>query len=336
MRRLTHAVLGGFLVAVTAANVYAAALTSSMSAGDTLHVTCATKLTGTIGATAADLTCAAVAVLSGDWHAPTDHEHGVQPPSWVTDAGYTVSFNHPANTPNENAFPYKHSAFKDTLLTDDGSQVFVVNHLDFNPAGHASRFHSFQFWVRDPSGGVTHLSGWLDFGTGSNTGPQTRRNCDDTSVRPIMAFNARSCNALVSFESWYSAAGGFQNQGGLFPDFGFNDNPNYYDEVPQAANPTDPATWDSTGYVRNLTRRMEVAYYADRDSRRGDFYTTQFGKAVSGPTDPVCGTSFTVGTKSYTVLCLKQHVATTVRSVSFPGNSIQQTYPGGGTVQLPN
>jgi hypothetical protein len=349
LRRTGTALLAASLAIIIGIQVgysQATTTTHTMAAGETHNVSCATRLTGTVGANAAALVCATLAPTqtpvaatatptghTANWHPPADHEHGDAPPSWVTGAGYTPSFDHAANTPNENAHPHKHSAFKGFLLNDDGAAIYAIGHMDFNPGGHPSRFHSFQFWMRDPSGGITHLHGWLDFGTGNNTGPQVRRiHCDNTDVRPIMAVNAVACGDPLQFESWYAAAGGYQNQGAAFPDFGWNINPNYY----AGGDPANPATWDDTGYVRNLTRRFEVAYYHTRDARRGEFYTTQFGQSVTGPSDPKCGTSLTVGERTYTLLCLKQTVATTARTVGFPGNAVQRDYPGSGTVKLPN
>jgi hypothetical protein len=343
LRRTLAALTAAVLMAVLGLQVgYSQAKTYTMQPGESLAVSCASALTGTVGANTANLVCATLAPTqtpvaatatpaattapahSPNWHAPSDHEHGDAPPSWVTAAGYTPSFDHPANT---------HSAFKGFILNDDGAQIYMIGHMDFNPGGHPSRFHSFQFWMRDPSQGVTHLHGWLDFGTGSNTGPTVRRNfCDNTDIRPIMSVNDYACTPDLRFETWYSAAGGYQGLGSLFPDFGWSINPNYY----SGGDPMVPSTWRNTGYVRNLERRMEAAYYHDRDGRRGKFWTTQFGQSVTGPSDPKCGSAFTVGTRSYTTICLEQTVPATARSVTFPANSIQKTYPGSGTVKLPN
>lgn len=257
------------------------------------------------------------------WHAPvvngcaTGHEHGDAPPSWVTAAGYTPEYTHVAGTPNENAFSHKHTAFKGFAATLNGVQIYGVFHLDFNPGGHASRFHSYQLWARDPSGGVSHWSGWLDFGVGTATGPTVRRiHCDSTAPRPIMAVNDEGCG-VVQFESWYSRAGGAEW------DFGFNISANYY----AGGDPDDPSTWNPiSGSVRNLTRRLEAAWYSFRETQRGAFWTDQFDEPVSGPDDPVCGSTVQVGTRTYTRVCLEQFVAPTMVSVQFPGNALQKVY----------
>lgn len=270
------------------------------------------------------------------WHAPgahgdrPAHEHGDPVPQWVRDAGYAPMFAHMGGTPGENSPYWKHTAFKQWAGRFNGQDWFGVFHLDFNPAGHVSRFHSYQLWVRDATGAVSAISGWLDFGTGNNTGPNLLPSCgEDSGVRPIMNPTRPGCP--IQFESWYARAAG---NGGWAPDFGFNINPNFY----AGGDPANPATWTNTGYARNLERRIEFAWYlgqAGRDSPRGEFYATQWGDLVSGPGDPVCGTQRTYGDRSYAVLCLRQYVAPTVQPMTFPGNSVQRTFPGEGVV-LPN
>ena len=281
-------------------------------------------------------TATAMPDMSADmhWHAPSAHgdrpahEHGDAPPQWLLDAGYDPHFTHDAGTPGENMPYWKHTAFKGWAgKFSDGQDWYGIFHLDFNPAGHVSRFHSYQLWVRDSAGAVSHMHGWLDFGTGLNTGPQLVVTCGvDSGIRPIMLVNQPGCP--VRFENWYANA---SNPG---PDVGFNINPNYF----AGGDINDPATWTATGGVRNLTRRIEFAYYGNWDGqdRRGEFWTTQFGNVISGPNDPVCGTSVAIGAKSYTFICIKQYIAPTLQAIQFPGNSVQRTFVGAGTVVLPN
>lgn len=272
------------------------------------------------------------------WHPPvvngcaTGHEHGDAPPAWVVASDWQPEYVHVASTPNENAFAHKHSAMKGWAATFNGVQIYGVFHLDFNPGGHASRFHSYQMWARDQQGGVSHWAGWLDFGaiTGPNpalwpTGPQIRRiHCDSTDVRPIMAVNDEGCGP-VQFESWYSRAGS------AAWDFGFNINSNYY----LGGDPNVPSTWAPIGGVRNVERRLEAAWYSFRETARGAFWTDQFDVAVSGPNDPICGSTIQVGTRTYTRVCIEQYVAPTMVTVGFPGNSVQRIFPGQSVV-LPN
>jgi len=272
------------------------------------------------------------------WHAPgiahgdrPAHEHGDAPPQWLTDAGIRPSFMHPAMTPGENLPYWKHTAFKGWVGHFNNQDWYGVFHLDFQPGGHVSRFHGYQLWMRDTTGEISAISGWLDFGVGNSTLPQVVLQCGgDDSTRPIMNPPVQGCP--ISFESWYARAGG---SGDWAPDFGFNINPNFY----AGGDPLNPATWTNTGYVRNLERRIEFAWYLGgsgiRPAPRGEFYATQWGDIVSGPTDPVCGTQRTYGERSYTVACIRQYIAPSLQPMTFPGNSTGGTFPGNGVV-LPN
>jgi len=238
-------------------------------------------------------------------------------------------FTHPGNTPNENVL--KHTSFKGFSGRFNGVDIYVIMHLDSNPSGHSSRFHSYQMWARDGSGTVSHWDGWLEFGVGDATGPQVRRiGCDDTTVRPIFEVNDPACNGgRLQFESWYARPAGYQGQALWMPDFGFNLSANYY----IGGDPNDRSTWAAvaTGEL-NRTRRIEVAWYANRSNQRGRFFATNFGEIGSGPTDPVCGTTRTIGGKTYPVLCIEQFIAPTLNTIAFPGNSIQKTYDMTGVV----
>jgi hypothetical protein len=306
--------------------------TASLTAQPTSTHTPAPSATPTIAPPTGDV--GRCGESSHEWHPPvvngcvTGHEHGDAPPAWVVASSFSAHFTHPANTPNENVV--KHTSFKGFLLRDDGIDVYVIAHIDTNPSGHSSRFHSYQVWARDSAGNVSYWDGWMDFGTSNLTGPQFRRfGCDpDTdSTRPIMAANDEECNIPLRFENWYSRAGG---SGGWAWDLGFNTSPNYY----AGGDPANPATWNPTGQL-NSTRRIELAWYANRSNLRGSFWATQFGDIVSGPADPACGTTRTFGAKTYTVLCLAQYIAPTMQTFSFPGNSMQKSYDMTG-VQLPN
>lgn len=266
------------------------------------------------------------------WHPPvingcaTGHEHGEAPPQWVYDAGYTPSFEHPANTPNENQL--KHTSFKGFRLRDDGVELYVIAHVDTNPSGHSSRFHSYQVWAKDRAGNVSHWRGWMDFGEGDMTGPQISRDGCDPDVRPIMSVFTPECSSgPPRFESWYTRAGG---SGSWSWDFGFTIKANYF----FGGDPNNYATWVPTGEL-NDRRRIEAAWYAERSRTRGRFYANQWGDIVSGPNDPVCGTQRQIGAKTYKVLCLEQYIAPTMTTVGFPNNSIERDYDVSG-VQLPN
>lgn len=275
---------------------------------------------------------------SMSWHDPgahgdiAAHEHGDESPQWLLDAGYVPAFDHVANTPNENALAHKHTSMKGWAGRFNNVDWYGIFHLDFNPGGHVSRLHSYQLWLRDNTGAVSHMHGWVDFGEDNNTGPNLIVACTaDNPTRPIMLPRVQNCP--FHFENWYARAG----QAEWMPDLGFNINSNYY----AGGDAADPATWSpifANDATINLTRRIEFAWYAGRSDLRGDFWTTQFGDSVSGETDPLCDGlhTRTVGTRTYTILCLKQTIQPSLPTIQFPGNSIQRQFPGSSVVRLPN
>jgi hypothetical protein len=269
------------------------------------------------------------------WHPPVigscfaQHEHGDAPPAWVATSGHPAMFTHDGNTPNENVL--KHTSFKGYATRFNNQDVYVVMHLDTNPSGHSSRFHSVQVWIKDTSGAISHFDQWLEFGDGDNTGPTVRRfGCEDTdSPRPVFAVNARACNTPLRFENWYARPAGFEGNAPWMVDFGFNTAANYW----AGGDPAVPATWDATGEgSENDNRRIEMAWYANRSGQRGSFYATQFGEIVTGPSDPKCSQSRTLGTRTYANLCIHQTIQPTLQTIQFPGNASQKAYPSQGVI----
>lgn len=327
---------GGFVLQCERELAGAAYICAPSGDGNAFAVDCRPALAPTatpVPATATPLPITATPAPIGyddmHWHVPAAHgdrpfhEHGDAPPAWLTAAGYDPMFTHQGGTVGENVPYWKHTGFKGYAGTFSGQQWYAILHQDFNPAGRASRFHSYQLWIRDPSGAVSHISGWNDFGVGNNAGPQIVETCGrDSNVRPIMLVTLPGCQ--VRFENWYGATYGLV-------DWGQNINPNYF----SGGDPADPDTWLNTGYVRNGERRVEFAVYASRFPERGTFWTDQFGRRVTGPTDAKCGTSFAVGGKTYPLLCIEQTVQRTMREIKFPDNSMQRdwTVPG---LQFPN
>lgn len=264
----------------------------------------------------------------------TGHDHGDAPPAWVNGSRWMPMFQHAGNTPNENVL--KHTSFKGFTLRNGSTDIYIIAHLDSHPQGQQTRFHSYQAWARDGSGAVSHWDLWLDFGQGDNALPNIRPvdSCGTTqSIRPIIQVNYPECPLVL--ENWYSRAGtplwGW--------DFGFNLKSQYYNGPKQGqSSPADLnriSEWLPTGQINDI-RRIEYSWYASRSNQRGTFYSTQWGNIVSGPNDPQCGTTRTVGGKAYTVLCIEEYIAPSFNTdIKFPGNAEQTQYDIPGVI-LPN
>jgi hypothetical protein len=279
------------------------------------------------------------------WHPPaingcaTGHEHGDAPPRWIADAGYAAAFHGHFNTsPIENTV--KHAAMKGFLGTFDGADVYFRIHAASNPLDRSARFHSYEVWARDSSGGVSHWQGWYNSGD-PVTDRVVRRKGSETGVRPvILVVDQTSLNQGIGCEQWYATTASWSW------DFGWTIcgattlyQPN------ENATADDMSTWIlNPNGTRGTTRRLELAWYGP-DSQyarnRGNppkgvvFYATQFGEKVSGPNDPRCsGTTAAFG-KTYQNVCLDQYIAPTMKSVEFPGNASTKEFPSTG-VQIPN
>jgi hypothetical protein len=114
------------------------------------------------------------------WHLPYDprtgcvygHEHGDAPPQWITDAGYTVAFDqhsgfHGNTSSIENTT--KHAAMKGFLAdfsdyAGGTQQVYFRVHIASNVLDRMARYHSYEVYMRDAAGGVSHWQGWFNGG----------------------------------------------------------------------------------------------------------------------------------------------------------------------------
>lgn len=269
--------------------------------------------------------------IGNTWHAPgahdglPAHEHGAAPPQWVTDFsmanfGHGLIYGGDEGTPRENEL--KHWAFKGYSVTFDGVSIYLRNHMQGNPMGHMARYHSYEVYAKDAAGNVSFWQGWLDFALPGETVPNIKDGgCENDTQRPIMGVNKVGCGAY-EFESWYSRPGG--PNGFWTWDTGVNIQAPYYHD---AADPMDQSTWHRApdGNL-GLTRRVELAWYADRASqvpRNTWFCTTPEGAGIGlaeGNRPDGCAEG------------LPQYIASTMTTVSFPGNSSQTTYPGAGVV----
>lgn len=276
------------------------------------------------------------------WHPPvvngcaTGHEHGDPPPQWLIDAGYTVSFHGHFNTsPAENTA--KHAAMKGFAATFNGVDLYLRIHAASNVLDRSARYHSYEIWARDPRGGVSHWQGWYNTGDPRPypEGDRVPRTLGDPGRRPVMlVVDQASYDAGSRCEQWYSAPA--QPLWGW--DFGWTICGSTTIYYPGENEQQDRRFWRaSPDETLGTTRRLEAAWYADRDPRRprGRFWATQFGDLVNGPDDPRCsGTSTRYGV-TYQNVCLEQYIAPSMVTVQSPDNAVQKQFDDTG-VELPN
>jgi hypothetical protein len=271
------------------------------------------------------------------WHPAVDsatgclfgHEHGDAPPGWVQSSQWPLSFHGHFNTsPIENTT--KHAAMKAFAARFNGQDIYFRIHAASNPGDRSAQYHSFEFWVRDAAGNVSHMQGWYDSGDPA-TARFVRRQGSEPSQRPIiLAVDETSVQQGIGCEQWYSRPGGPGNglgfQTGWMPDFGWTicGSTTYY-RANENNDPFNTSTWAMTGSLGG-TRRLEIAWYANRTTLRGEFYTTQFGQVVSGPNDAICSSTLTAFGKTYPAVCLQQYIAPTLQSIQFPGNAEQKEF----------
>jgi hypothetical protein len=303
-------------------------------------------------AIAAVAPCSDAAHDASHWHPPVDasgctfgHEHGDAPPQWIADAGYTVGFDDHAgfhgNTSSiENTT--KHTSMKGMLATLGSQQVYVRYHIASNFMERSARYHSYEVFMRDASGGVSHWQGWLN--SGDPVADRQSKSLPDPGRRPLTLVT--DYPALVrglNCETWYGFTAGWAWDVGLT----ICDSTT----MPYQGETMDPATWVKLcdyGYpplaCKGNDREIELTWYGP-DSKvspnRGSpprgvpFYATQFGEIVTGPGDARCtGTTAKFGT-TYQNICLPQFIATTARTVENPTNRFRKTFDVTG-VMVPN
>jgi hypothetical protein len=266
-------------------------------------------------------------------------EHGDQPPQWIADAGYVLSFHGDFNTsPIENTS--KHAAMKGFRVTFDNADLYFRIHAASNPLDRSARFHSYEVFARDPAGNVSHWEGWYNTGD-PNTDRIPRRSGSETTKRPVMlVVDQVSWDQGERCEQWY----GFTTSWSWDLGWGMCNATTLY-QPDENASAADQSTWVSApdGSL-GTTRRLEAAWYgpgAPASPDRGnppkdqDFWATQFGEIVAGPDDPRCSQSTAMFGTDHTNVCLQQYIASTMPPVTFPGNSEQKEFDASG-VHLPN
>lgn len=267
----------------------------------------------------------------------TEHEHGAEPQPWVLafeqSRGRVFSYVGMHNTsPIENMAGAKHVAMKGysgVIQTNAGAvEFYAVVHGTGVPFERASIKHSARFWFRF-AGQVSHIQFQADFGSPSD--PERRflrgRGQPDPDVRGLMLVADQvSANAGAGCEQWYGEPGSppFAVDYGLtFCNLG-----TFYARGEEMGDVYDMQRWTLTGGTNNV-RRIELAWYTNRSTQRGVFWTTVLGEPVTGPTDTRCSE----------VACVEQVIQVNLPTISFDttngGNAFQVEYPDDG-VKMPN
>jgi hypothetical protein len=292
------------------------------------------------------------------WHPPVDprtgctygHEHGDAPPAWVQSAGYSVGFDHAGGFHGNTSVAEnttKHSGMKGFLadFTDYNGgtqQAYFRVHIASNPLDRSARYHSYEVFMRDAAGGVSHWQGWFNSGD-----PKTDRvvynGANDPGRRPIVLVQDESTFPKVKNEHWYMRATAPWNW-----DFAWTVDATTFHDGEETGD-TGAASWKPTGRLGTV-RRFEPAWYGPDSKiapartnaapKGGIFFATQFGEIVSGPTAPRCSGSTTMYGTTYRNECLPQFIATTARAVEHlvPGGTPRErVFPGIGLgVKIPN
>jgi hypothetical protein len=356
---------------LTATNTPPATSTATQTATPTIAppatATASPTATSTPSAVGADHPCNGGSLDS--WHGTLQgntqcqHEHGDPPPPWIAQAGYQVAYSGPFNTsPIENALgpndanptrTGKHNAMKGMSGTaPDGIEWYVRYHAASNVHDRMSRFHSYEAWLREPNGKVTHSVGWTNSGVPSRIGPGNqgaggRRNfcSNEVDIRPEIEVKMRS-DTCQQNEFWYLYAIGYG------PTLSILIESTTYMYAGEYAEPA-LNFWDRTGAL-GTARELGLNWYAKGPQQESDprvkpkldqvFWATQFQETVSGPTDPRCsGTtvfpanpSATIHpfdqTETYQNVCLPQFVSSTA---PFINTTSYREYSQTG-IRLPN
>lgn len=274
------------------------------------------------------------------WHPPvvngcaTGHEHGDGPPDWIAQAGYSVTFHGDFNTsPTEHT--YKHAAMKGFLARFGDVDIYFRIHAASNVLDRSARYHSYEVWARDPSGGVSHWQGWYNSGD-PVADRYPRRRGVETAKRPVvLVVDQTSLDQGIACEQWYAATATWSW------DFGWTIcgvNALFY---PGENGQQDQQFWRAPagGPGVGTLRRLEASWYDNSHGRNhpvGAFWATQFGEIVTGPDDERCTGSTTKFGQTYQNVCLEQYIAPTMPEVAYPSYNAEQRQFDGTGVRSPN
>jgi hypothetical protein len=285
------------------------------------------------------------------WHPPFEkdqtgkiicvygHEHGDAPPKWVGEAGYEVGFDNMAgfmaNT-SEMENMQKHVGMKGFEAEFQGLKLYARIHLASNVLDRSARYHSYELFIKDKSGAVSHFQGWLNTGD-----PVTDRIPYHDSTfgqagldphrRPIVWGSTKhACTVDHTFctEFWNMTSSNW----GPTITWAIND-PTTYFRVGEKYD-LDISHWDLTGNLGGL-RTISVSLQRDQGSPQGKVWATQFGDIVSGPEDPICKQKSNKFGVLYQNVCLENYLASSLPKIDGIDNIAQKQYDLTG-VEVPN
>lgn len=276
------------------------------------------------------------------------HEHGDAPPTWVTHAEHNVGFDpitgFLANTSAlENSV--KHAGMKAFAANIKGVEFYLRIHLLSNPMDRSTRYHSFELFAKDSSGGISHFQGWLDTGDPKvDRIPYQDKSLgkagEDNGHRPVVwAATKHACEVDHTWcqELWTTTSWSW----GPDINWAINDPTTYFN--PGETYDPDPSHWQKTGKL-GINRSMSISIFRNLEVLKkrgqdkvlsGDLWATQFGEVVSGPNDAKCQAKTEKYGTLYQNVCLENFIAPSLPQVTRTGNTVTKEFASTG-VSLPN
>jgi hypothetical protein len=245
---------------------------------------------------------------------------------------------------------------KGFLATFGAQTAYIRTHLASNVMERKARYHSYEVFMRDAAGAVSHWQGWFNAGSPDPADGQRRsKSLPDNGIRPqILVADYDALLLGRNCEQWYGTTSSWGWDLGLTicdsttMQFAWELTHDVYGNPLTPEQTLDPANWIKLcdyGYpaslCRGADREIEVAWYGQDSTaspNRGNppkdvvFYATQFGEIVAGPSDARCaGTTVKLGDNNHSTItyqnrCLPQYIAGTARAVENPNNRARRLY----------
>ncbi len=244
----------------------------------------------------------------------------------------------------------KHTSMKGylaTFPTRDGQKetVYFRHHFSSVPSERFGQYHSIEWWIKDATGAVSHGQSWTDVGdplSGSRcemvpgmTEDRCKSLTDATNEPLLLVVNDETRKTGRTCEVWYNEGFGFFSAALIDCDVQVDYSRSLESTSTDAFN---TANWAGRIHGKGLANEQldtAHAYLGDNGTPnthteypRGTlFWTNQFGKLIgTGTTMPdklECRGQVITGPngKDYPSVCLSQYIQSTLKSITFPGNS---------------